>query len=331
MQDADRATIAGIPADRLDYLISTAGRAPSIHNSQPWQFRLDGDSLALRIAVDRPLPVADPAARELVLSCGAALFNLRIGLRHLGLTPQVQLAPDPGDPLLMARVRAVPGPDQTAAEAALHQAVHLRHTHRGGFDDIRLPAELRAALVRAAGEEGARLRWLAGPGQARAVVRLAREAEQRQAGDPHWRAELARWVNRDPAGQQREGIPINELYRSWRPEPDDALPARRFGLPPFVGQRTRGRPGLPAVLTTPGDTVPDWLAAGQALEHLLLRAAAHWVFATFATPALEFPDLREQVRDALGLADHPQMLLELGRAGQARLTPRRPAGATLTR
>ncbi|MCP9984904.1 hypothetical protein [Actinomadura madurae] len=32
--------------------------------------------------------MVDPAGREMVISCGAALFNARLAVRHLGFTPQ---------------------------------------------------------------------------------------------------------------------------------------------------------------------------------------------------------------------------------------------------
>lgn len=38
------------------------------------------------------------------ISCGAALFNLRLAARHLGHLPEVRLLPDPQRPGLLAEV-----------------------------------------------------------------------------------------------------------------------------------------------------------------------------------------------------------------------------------
>src|SRR5215469_12318273 len=76
-------------------VVLAAGSAPSVHNTQPWQFSVDGDHLLLSADPDRALPVADPTARALYISCGAALFSARVALRALGYEPQVRQLPHP--------------------------------------------------------------------------------------------------------------------------------------------------------------------------------------------------------------------------------------------
>src|ERR1700758_4183545 len=92
--------------DEGQAVIGTAARAPSLHNTQPWQFRVRGDTIELLADPDRWLRQLDPDGRELMISCGAALFGLRIGLRSVGLLPVTELLPDPAQPLLAGRVRA---------------------------------------------------------------------------------------------------------------------------------------------------------------------------------------------------------------------------------
>ena len=101
------------------------------------------------------------------------------------------------------------------------------------------------------------------------------------------------------------------------------MPRRDFGQP-GTERADDLPPAATAVLTTPGDAAADWLWAGQALQRLLLRAATRWVFASLQSQPLESPSLRGEVRDLLGLAGQPQMLLQFGRANTALATPRRP-------
>ena len=65
---------------------------------------------------------------------------------------------------------------------------------------------------------------------------------------------------------------------------------------------------------TPGDAPADWLAAGMALQRVLLCAAEAGVSAAFHTQALELPELREFVRTRFCGSAHPQMLMRLGHA-----------------
>ena len=91
-----------IPAEQVGYLIATAARAPSVHNTQPWRFRAGQYVIELYADQRRKLRV-DPAGREMLISCGAALFGLRLAVRSLGYLPVVKLLPDPDRLRLLAR------------------------------------------------------------------------------------------------------------------------------------------------------------------------------------------------------------------------------------
>lgn len=65
------------------FLITTATRAPSVHNTQPWRFRTGPDAVELWSDPRRKLRT-DPSGREMLISCGAALFGLRLAVRSLG-------------------------------------------------------------------------------------------------------------------------------------------------------------------------------------------------------------------------------------------------------
>src|SRR5579859_2941987 len=90
----------------LFQVIRIAQMAPSVYNTQPWVFWIRADDrMELRANVsgwpqsellgpDRRLLVADPLSRELAISCGAALFNLRLAFRVMGHDVAVWLLPD---------------------------------------------------------------------------------------------------------------------------------------------------------------------------------------------------------------------------------------------
>jgi hypothetical protein len=110
-----------------------------------------------------------------------------------------------------------------------------------------------------------------------------------------------------------------------------ALPSRDFGGNGVTGTSDPANAGgsMLAVLLTAGDDHRDWLRASRALQHVLLRAASDWVFASFATQPLELPELRTAVRQACQLPGFPQMMFRLGHSGVTPQTPRRPVAAVL--
>jgi hypothetical protein len=155
-KNADNTTVL---ADRASYLVRVAARAPSLHNTQPWRFKVGEHAVELYADATRQLR-EDPAGREMVISCGAALFGLRLAVRSLGYLPEVELFPEPAGPDelgLLARVRAGRAEPMTPEEQRMLLAVPHRHTHRGPFEPSPLPAGLFACLQRDAAAEGATL------------------------------------------------------------------------------------------------------------------------------------------------------------------------------
>jgi hypothetical protein len=336
--------------DEVASVISFAARAPSLHNSQPWKFRPRRDCIELLADPERQLTRVDPAGRELMISCGAAVFGLRLGLRRLGRLPAVALQPDPAQPLLLARVWPAGHAARTPAEADLITAVPHRHTHRGPFSPGEVPARLLDSLVVDAAAEGCDLVLITDPQIVGRLGRLVRRAAAEQRANAEISAELASWVR--PLGSQaRDGVPATARLADapasgqagslggagrparpgWlsRPRPHSSgrqltewLAPRDFGAPGT--EQPGGEPPVAsAVLMTPGDTRVDWLRAGQALDRLLLRAAARWVFASLQSQPIESPRQRRAVRALAGGVGHPQLLLQFGRANTAPATPRR--------
>ena len=75
--------------------VRSATAAPSLHNSQPWMFRLEDRAVQLYADPSRRLDVLDPYGRELFISVGAALFTLRLALQGAGYVPRTEILPDP--------------------------------------------------------------------------------------------------------------------------------------------------------------------------------------------------------------------------------------------
>ncbi len=313
--------------DEVATVLSVAARAPSLHNTQPWRFRVQDGRIDLLADPDRMLRAVDPDGRELVISCGAALFGLRLGLRRIGRLPAVELLPDPAQPWLVARVWAAGHAAPTRVEADLIAAVPHRHTHRGPFSPGAVPGRLLAAMATDAAAEGCELVLVDDVTVVGRLDRLVQAAAAAQQADQQIAAELARWV-RAPHSQARDGVPATA--RLAADAGGTRLAGRDFGLP---GTEDAGGepPSATAVLRTAGDAPVDWLRAGQALDRVLLRAAARWVFASLQSQPLESPRHRSAVRALLGGRGYPHMLLQFGRANTAVATPRRPHAEILAR
>jgi nitroreductase len=307
-------------------LISAAGAAPSIHNTQPWRFRIVGEDIVeLRGDADRMLWVADPRGRALHLSCGAALFNLRIAIRNQGWRPLVWMLPDHRHaPMLLASVQVTAGRPPTAAECELMQAIPERHTNREPFAQRPVPAPVREELEDAAAREHAVLRLLPSPETAQ-VLELARDADRELTADPVHLAELQQWLTEGPAG---DGVPLYALG----PRPDEEpAPVRDLWsgrADPWRRVDTyESRPQL-AVLSTAGSEPADWLRAGQALQRVLLTATRHGIATSLLYQPIEWqemaPDTARRHTQWSPWREEPQMIIRFGYGPPATGAPRRP-------
>ena len=317
-----------ITPDQVDYLIATAARAPSIHNTQPWRFHADDYSIELYADPGRKLRV-DPLGRELLISCGAALFGLRIGIRSLGYLPAVELLPDPGRLRLVARVSLGEPQPVSAADRRILEALPHRHTHRGSFAPGALPAGLLAGLQHDALAEGATLALLDRTHAYERLADITTAVTRRQNLDPNARADTMDWT-RDPASRARDGVP-SSAFTAATDSHRGRLPQRDFDLGRGLGLLDAGGPppASTAILLTPGDGRGDWLCAGQALHRVLAHAASTWVFASIHTQPLEAAAIRELIKDRLALPGAPQLILQFGRAQTTSVTARRPPAELL--
>jgi hypothetical protein len=327
MADETAREPVSILASRAEYLIAAAARAPSVHNTQPWRFKVTESAIELYCDSRRQLLV-DPDGREMLISCGAALYGLRLAIRSLGYLPVVDVLPRPGRARLLARVALGAARPVTAAEHEMLKALPHRHTHRAAFVPDPLPAGLLAELQHDAIAEGARLDIV---DQGKAYQQLAdivSAAARNLDSDPWARAEMRCWSG-SVAGSAGDGVPADAFPAATTGQPGPRpgrLRQRDFDLGRGLGQLTADGPGpaATAVLLTTDDSPREWLCAGQALHRLLLHAAARSVFASLYTQPLEHDLTRALIQERLALPGAPQMLLQLGIAHTTHATARRP-------
>ncbi|WP_101068313.1 Acg family FMN-binding oxidoreductase [Roseovarius salinarum] len=305
-------------------LVNAAHMAPSSHNTQPWVFEVEGRRVRLLADRTRALPANDPDDRELTISCGAALLNLRAAAAAQGHGAQVALLPDADDPDLLAEVEIGPGTPETAL-APLAPAIAARRTWRKPFDGTPVPADRVAQLQRAAQEEGAWLAPLEDPQLRESAAELVSEGDAAQWADPRWRRELAAWMH-----PRRDG---EGLSLPWLAVPVAQLVVRSFdmggGVAAHDAKLAEGSPLL-AVLGTGADGTADWLRAGQALERVLLAGAADGVQASYLNQPVQVAHLRPKLQALAAQPGQPQILLRMGfPEDEVPAAPRRPLDAVL--
>jgi nitroreductase len=315
--DADDFPSTASIDERARFLLRYAVLAPSSHNAQPWRFDVDGDEVVVTAEESRWLAAADPDERELLLSVGCAVENLRVAAERFGFDPRVAYHDDRGT--AGATVTLVPADEGEAAgrPTPLFDAITDRRTSHAPFDGRTLDAttleRLRAAVVGA--DVG--LRLVDDPDRRRAVAELQAEADRLLMDDPDYRKELGRWIGRGTLGTSWLLARVGQAVVTHL-DLGDREAAKNSAL-------VESAPVV-AVLTTDADEPQARIEAGRAFERVALRAAAEGVAVHPMSQTLERPALRERLAALLDCGtDRPQHLFRIGYADEpATHTPRWP-------
>jgi nitroreductase len=318
-------------SDVLAAAVARARFAPSVHNTQPWSWRITDATAELRADRSRGLAVLDPTGRELVMSCGAALFQLRAALVAAGRTPRIQEFPEQAEPDLLARV-TLDGTDDGRLDH--HTALELdavaehRRTNRTGLHGD-VPESVVEILRGACEAEHAVLVPVTSLPDRTLVKVWQQVANASQTADPRYQQELHTWVGRD---RSVDGIPLEGMTQTAGPAHD--LAPRDFAQGSDAEQApVPDSPGaLLAIVATIGDEPTAWLHAGQALDRIWLEATLAGVALQPLSQSTEHDASRMNLRAELRLGSFwPQLILRGGYAAQQPATPRRPLADILTR
>ena len=328
---------SGLPAtgtavDRARFAVRYAILAPSSHNTQPWRFVIIGNELLVCADRTRSLPNIDPYDRELIISCGAALFNLRVVLAYFEIPIEITTFPHSAEPDVVARIVFAGSGPKLPDLANLFDAITQHATNRGPFVSEDVPDDSRRTpqVGRRGGRRRCRIRRTLS--ERERVAALIAQADRQQFDDPRFRRELASWIY---PSRSYDGMPASSQGLDVLTDlatPIAAMVIRTFDLGNGVAaaqeQLARGSPLLVG-LSTPMDNNEAWLAAGLALQRLLLVATKAGYSTSYLNQPIEVSELRTRLATELRTAGYPQLLLRVGRSSSVPHSPRRPMADVL--
>jgi nitroreductase len=331
-ENCDHSQVSTSAADRpteavLAEAAEAAGYAPSIHNTQPWRWRVGAGALDLFAARERQLGVSDPGGRLLLVSCGAALHHARTALATQGFAAEVTRLPDPGEADHLARLTLGPREPVTPEAMRLFQSIAVRHTDRRPVGETPVPPADLAAIVSAATAVGGAHVHLLRRDQVIELAAAADAAQRAETRDPQWQEELAYWAGAGADRPAGTGVPASAIPSD---APATTVPGRDFGRPGTlaVGEG-HDRSAVYGILYGDTDEPAGWLGGGEALSGAWLTATRLGVSLLPLSGVIEVDTTRAALVRLLAGLGYPYLVLRLGiadpdEAGAPR-TPRLPA------
>ena len=285
--------------------------APSVHNTLPWRIVCAGDTRTLSLLErdDRALPRHDPHGRDRLISCGAALTNVRLALRVLGWVPEICLLPTSAAPGEVARVVVRERGEPCDEDVARYVAMSYRRSYRAPF----LETPVGDATVRhlaGHGVDGVEIRHLGGGQDAAVLAKLLSHSAAVLRLDRGYQRELSRWTADDEHPVAGSGVAVP-------PRRDAALPwaglvRRSTAIPDRTVLADRLARECLLLVETPDDGPLDHLRAGMAVEEMWLTATCAGLACAVLTQPLQVPEVRAGLVEALSLNGYPQVLCRLG-------------------
>lgn len=309
-------------------IVELAIRAPSVHNTQPWAWRIEEDVLELYADRRRQLMLADASGRNLTISCGAALHHAQVAAAASGYLAETRRMPDPTDPDHLATLRLVQGPRTSEAAAAL-RALELRRTDRRRFTAWPIPDDRLERLAAVVTDDDVCVVPLTDVSARFRAELLVARAMVEQNGDRRYAEEERRWIEHSRV----DGVPETALPPA---DPGGQRRRSRFGADPSLVSShnlVESSDGL-LVIGTDSDDPLDWLRAGESLSRLWLQATVDELSVVPLSQVIEVDETRLALRhEVLDGSLSPHILVrigwqEIGRSDLPR-SPRRPLGAVL--
>lgn len=310
-------------------LVRYATLAPSSHNTQCWQFVVDGDRIRIRPDVERRCPVVDPDDHHLYVSLGCAAENLSLAAHAHGYRSEGAFAADDRGSYVLTLESAPP------QETELFEAIPERQSTRGNYDGQPLPLADLKLLEQAGTGPGVRIMLMT----ERRTIEQALEAvvagNTAQLGDAAFVKELTAWIRFSKAEAVRTGDGVfsgssgNPNVPRWLGE----------SLMPFVwtaaseneryAHQIRSSAGLAVFVGARADA-RHWIAVGRAYERFALQATALGIRTAFLNQPLEVATLRPNFASWLGVgSQRPDLLVRFGRGPTMPRSLRRPVDAVL--
>lgn len=305
--------------DQIRFLVGYANLAPSVHNTQPWQFSVRGNQLTIAPDLSYPLPIADPYGHGLYIALGACAENFRIAAEAYGFTVTSQIL----DSSVLLALSAEPS--QQPDESNL-QALKDRHSNKVVYDKASISEETIHSLQNIT-TDGAQLRLLTSEQDMQFIADMHMQAAKKVVKEQNFVKELLQWLrtNTTKAGDGMPGFVAGNSNLKTR------IGLFLFNKKPQIfakavlkDKELMSSSSAVALFSALENTSASWLKTGMLIEKVWIAATKQKLVCHPLSPAVHDADTLSNMVQQFNLQGTPVFLMRIGYSARTdKRTPRR--------
>lgn len=310
-------------------LLKWAVLAPSSHNTQPWQFSVDGNSIVVSPDLKRRLEVSDSANRQLYISLGAAVANLKVAAHYFGW--EIAEVIEEHDGVVTKKIGLQPDYKRTPEDETLFKAITERVSNRRSHQSRAIPQEMHEAVNRFTDDLNLQVEIVEDKERLAKVGELTGEGEQESFSDINFRAELEKWV-RPSTTENYDGMPISSLVSPSGIMPNFFIEKGFWavvksgigsGEAARITKKLISQQTAAVGMISASDNPESWMKAGELFEKIALKATSLGLSISVLAVLIETGEFHKDLQEVVGLKERPQMMFRLGYpSAEAPLSPR---------
>jgi len=316
--------------DELASLIHYAIQAPSGHNTQPWKFKIDENSIIIFPDYSRSLPVVDSDNHALFISLGCALENLVIAANYKGYKVNVEFNFNENGEFIKVTFAA----NQTSNNSTLFDAIEKRQVTRNKYLEKQIPEPDLQKLVHATKQVGVDVKVLH-KNEFEEIFPLIEEGNLLQFSNKNFKHELMSWIryNDKQAKETNDGLRGVSMGYPSAPAWIGKLFFKLFDSP----EKEAGAAvdmvkssSLLLLFIASENNKENWINIGRSYQRTALVATALGISHAHVNMPCEEISVRKKLKEKFGFVnEEPLLLIRLGYSEALPKSFRRPAEEVL--
>jgi len=309
-------------------LIKYAIKAPSGHNSQPWKFKLEKNSITIFPDYQRALPVADPDNHELFISLGCALENLVIAAGYFGYHAEVEMNME--DPFKESiRVVLTSGNNQNYDQ--LFKNIEIRQSTRSKYNKAIIPPADIEKLNEAGKQDQVLFLLYTEPGKIEPVIEITKRATVLKLSKKEFINELLQWIRFNKRAAKKAG---DGLYSGSIGGPSGPKWLGKLFLNLIYDPKREGRMNVNLMKNSSGILIfiakeknkEAWVNLGRSFQRVALTATSLNINYAHVNSACEEISARIKLAEVLQLnpEEQPLLIIRIGYSAKQPYSFRRP-------